>query len=289
MHLLRTPRLGEVSGKVPRRTIQSEQLRAAIGETRLLAAALVLGLALTFGASTATAQDAPATQGASVSEGEREARAAFRRGREAFEAGRYEDALTEFRRSHVISGRFALLYNIGQAEIRLERPALALEAFEAFLQLAPVDHESRPEVEARVVTLRRTLGEGETNGSSLELPPEDAPARRSPLVAPGVVMLATGVASMVAGAVLGGITLSRDRSLSEECGGDGRCDPARVRPIDRLALATDVTLFAGLGVALVGAVLLALGVTRRGDGERARWRVAPAFGRASGGLLERAF
>ncbi|MCX7807199.1 MAG: tetratricopeptide repeat protein, partial [Deltaproteobacteria bacterium] len=68
---------------------------------------------------------------------DQEARALFQAGQVAFEDGRFEDALQYFRRSYELSGRPALLYNIGLAADRLRRDEEALSAFERYLAEVP--------------------------------------------------------------------------------------------------------------------------------------------------------
>jgi tetratricopeptide (TPR) repeat protein len=83
-----------------------------------------------------------------------EARRLYTEARAAFEAGDFEGAVREFRRAYLLSPRPALLYNIGQAELRIGHDGLGLEAFEAFLRQAPADDPRRSEVEERIRMLR---------------------------------------------------------------------------------------------------------------------------------------
>ncbi len=91
------------------------------------------------------------------SEGQEErARFLFEEGRTAFYEGRFEEALALFRRAHELSGRDALLYNIGQSLDRLRRDEEAIEVFERYLQKVP-DAPNRGEVEARLQVLREAV------------------------------------------------------------------------------------------------------------------------------------
>lgn len=85
-----------------------------------------------------------------------EAHSWFQAGRSAFSDGRYEDALTAFRRAYDLSRRPALLFNIGASAEHLQRDLEALEAFQRYVELVP-DAGNRREVEARIRALRRTL------------------------------------------------------------------------------------------------------------------------------------
>lgn len=83
-----------------------------------------------------------------------EARRRFDEGRTHFDAGEFTEAANAFRRAYLLSPRYPLLYNIGQAELRAGHDAQALEAFEGFLRQAPADDGRRGEVEERVRVLR---------------------------------------------------------------------------------------------------------------------------------------
>ncbi len=90
-----------------------------------------------------------------------EARALFEAGRTAFDAGRFDSALESFQRAHALSGRAALLFNIGSAAERLRRDEMALEYYERYLRELP-EAENREFVEARVRFLREA-GVGQPN------------------------------------------------------------------------------------------------------------------------------
>lgn len=88
------------------------------------------------------------------SSADEEARTLFAQGRAAYDAGRWSEAVAAFRRAYLLSGRPALLYNVGQSELRLAHNPLALEAFEGYLRHATPDDSRRAEVEERVRVLR---------------------------------------------------------------------------------------------------------------------------------------
>jgi tetratricopeptide (TPR) repeat protein len=95
-----------------------------------------------------------------------EARQLFEQGRQAYDAGRYDEAAAAFRRAYLLSGRPALLYNIGQSELRGEHHDEALEAFEGYLRQATDDDPARrSEVEERVRQLR-SMGAGGGGGAA---------------------------------------------------------------------------------------------------------------------------
>jgi tetratricopeptide (TPR) repeat protein len=94
---------------------------------------------------------------AATSSRDEEARMLFEAGRVAYEDGRFEDALGYFQRAHDLSGRPALLYNVGSAADKLRRDAVALDAFRRYLEALPTA-ENRGEVEARIRVLEQVVG-----------------------------------------------------------------------------------------------------------------------------------
>ena len=83
---------------------------------------------------------------------DREAQALFEAGRQAFEAGRFQVALTRWQEAHALSGRPQLLYNIGLAHDRLRQDVAAVDAFQAFLNALPDDPRG-PEVRGRIAAI----------------------------------------------------------------------------------------------------------------------------------------
>ena len=138
----------------------------------LIGGAVVLSL-LTGAASA----QAPIREGA-----DDEARVLFDLGRTAFNEGRNRDALQYFQRSHALSRRPQLLYNIGQVADRLREDELALESFEKYLEGVP-DAKNRPAVESRIVALREAIERYEKSRAPAPAPPPE-PSAEAPVVAP---------------------------------------------------------------------------------------------------------
>ena len=89
------------------------------------------------------------------------ARGHFKQGVELAKAGSYEAALAEFKQAYQLSPHFSVLYNIGQAELALERPGLAVETLRRYLaeggeQIEPA---RRAEVESTIATELERLGQ----------------------------------------------------------------------------------------------------------------------------------
>jgi tetratricopeptide (TPR) repeat protein len=144
--------------------------------------------------------------------GTQQARALFEAGRAAFEAAQYEDALQHFRQSYRISGRSALLYNIGVSADRLGRDAEALEAFEGYLRDAPADAPQRADAEVRVRVLRRRVEEGgersatETSETTAARETTPHPSGGTPgAVLAGWGIFGGGLAVLAAGAIMLGV------------------------------------------------------------------------------------
>src|SRR5690606_23764287 len=101
-----------------------------------------------------------------------EARALYQAGRIAFDQGRFESALDYFQRSYELSGRPALLFNIGSAADRLRKDEVALDAFERYLEAVP-DSPDRASVESRIEVHPAAIRAGER---APEPEPQEQPA-----------------------------------------------------------------------------------------------------------------
>lgn len=229
---------------------------------RLLLLALAFSL-FTIGA--AHAQDA--SSGAASDE---EARARFESGRLAFEAGRYEEALSDFRRSYELSGRGLILFNVGLVEDRLRHDEAAVEAFEQYLAAVP-DAENRAEVEARIRVLHQAIDaralDASPSPSPADVPATPTPAAEtsasSPAPGPGAQDLyeiggltALGLA-LAAGAGAGATwALANDRyaALDASCGSQG-CSTAQIAGSGApdLVTATNVLLVSAIVAGLASA------------------------------------
>jgi tetratricopeptide (TPR) repeat protein len=83
---------------------------------------------------------------------DRQARAEFQAGRESFDAGRWEEALTHFEKAYELSPRPMLLYNIAKAQDNLGKLREARATYKRFLAAVP-DATNRGAVERRVAEL----------------------------------------------------------------------------------------------------------------------------------------
>jgi tetratricopeptide (TPR) repeat protein len=146
-----------------------------------VALALIAGAAAGGGVARAdTARDA-------------EARQLFANGRDAYNAGDFEKALTAFKDCFSLSHEPALLYNIASALQGLKRPHEGAEALRSYLRLKP-DDPDRPQIEERIRTLeeeQRLLDlERQANTPPVTPPP---PLPSTPSVNAGGNQLVAGV------------------------------------------------------------------------------------------------
>ena len=230
----------------------------------LLLGSLVMALLMGAGA-TASAQTDTASDG--------DARALFERGRTAYDAGQFDEATRAFRRAYLLSPRFALLYNIGQSELRAGRDGLALAAFEGYLRQAPANDARRSEVEERARVLR-SMGVEPTTGAATPTatptettppagdgdadttPSEPEPARVAPRHdGPGAapwILVGGGGALLVGGVVMMIVGMGNAGTVNDA--------PAGSMWSELEGTASSANLLWGVGMALAGVGLAAAGV-----------------------------
>jgi len=110
--------------------------------------------AVLLSGAVAQGQQGPAT-------GKVGARAHFNEGLAHVAQGEFERALHEFEAAYALKPHYSVLYNIGQAQAELGRPAEALRRFERYLLLggAHLSQARRDEVRALIAKNRARLGE----------------------------------------------------------------------------------------------------------------------------------
>jgi tetratricopeptide (TPR) repeat protein len=264
-----------------------------------LAAVLVLG-GLSLAVALALVHPSPASaqrpeDASAPADTEQEARALFEAGRIAYENGRFADALPSFTRAFELTGRPALIFNIGQCLDRLGRSAEAADAYRRFLTAVP-DAPNRNFLEGRLAILdaeaARATRAAPVERDAPDAQPSDtqpsdtqpsdtqpsdteatAPTRAlavtpadatratatddTPLVA-AVVLLGLGAAVGVAALGTGLAAEARHAALEADCPGRV-CAPELAPGIDELrtlGLATDALLGVGGALLLSGAVTL---------------------------------
>lgn len=141
--------------------------------TRVLSVCLVVALCAGVGA----AGRAAASPGEAAAK-QAEARAAFEVGAEAYEAGRFSEALASYERAYRLSARPKLLFNIARAADGDAQAGRALDAYQAYL-LAMPSAPNRNFVESRIAKLKAGLIDRRTLGPTLErAQPSTGPRKR---------------------------------------------------------------------------------------------------------------
>lgn len=208
-----------------------------------------------------------------------EARALFDAGEVAYQAGRFEDAEEHFRRSYELSGRSALLYNVGLSAEQARHDEAALEAYRGFVATNPAsDRVTR--ARTRIAALEARLGSGD-GGSSEPGPSEPGPSGGGASgggdgggFVVGVVLIGVGAAAAITGAVLVGLAAADVASVEgAERGTSWASVSDAYGRSEALSIAGFVLLGVGVAAAAVGVVLM---VSGGGDsGESARLRIGP--------------
>jgi tetratricopeptide (TPR) repeat protein len=171
---------------------------------------------------TASGGAAAAAQSPDPWSSDQQARDLFQRGRDAFNDGRFEDALHDFRRSYQLSGRPELLFNIGSASDRLRHNQEALDAFEGYLEARP-EAPNRREVERRIVVLRHAIARDAALQAELESGQDDSGVL-------GAWWFWTGVGAVVVGGAILAFVLLRDDPQELMTGTDGSVYTTLVAP-----------------------------------------------------------
>ena len=225
-----------------------------------------------------------------------EARALYEAGRIAFDQGRFEAALRYFEGSYELSGRPALLFNIGTAADRLRRDETALKAFRRYLKEVP-DSPERPGVVARIRILEQSVtregDDPEADDPAIEeldieeldgidesgieeigfeevqedpaALPSVASSKSSGKRTAGFAILGVGGASLITGAIL--LTLGQQKRSDLENAAPGtRYDAlSSAHNADRFTGAGIGALIVGAGVLTGGILMIATSGSKRDD------------------------
>jgi tetratricopeptide (TPR) repeat protein len=234
------------------------------------------GAARTEAASTEAASTEAASTDPAAEARDAEARALFEAGRIAFRDGRFGDARDHFVRSHELSGRDELLYNIASSQDRLRDDEAALATYEAYLEALP-DAENRAEVEARIGALRAAL-ESE----------EGAPVATVPSGGPTVIatFVTGGLALVTGGLAIGFWVAANDQyaSLERGCFVTGGCDDLEIGAsnVESSVTLTNVFLVSSLVLAAATAVVLPIELTTTSGSTAVALRLGPGSLSVSG-------
>ena len=233
-------------------------------------------VAMTFSFVTVHASGADAQRGRrrQVTESQQQAEAQerdaqalelYRAGETAFGAREYRSALELFRRSHALSGRPALLNNMGLCSDRLREDEDAIRYFEEYLIAIP-DAPNREEVAARLRDLyaarERRVGV-QDHEPTLEVAPITPLQAGGDNLAGWAVIVAGGVLA-VGGVVLVGVALDRYSVVTDARDGDYWVDYQDTYALGQsLEIAGWTAIAVGAATAVVGVVLVATTGGRR--------------------------
>ena len=195
---------GPINGRDPRGDVRVRVIR-------IWAFAFVLSSSL----ASAQAEDPPLEPAANYDANlDEAARLTFQRAREAFDAGRYEDALARFQQAYELSPRPTLLYNIAATLDRLRRDEETVVALRAYLDAVPAAPD-RTEVEARIGVLEASLAQRrereEAAAAAAAAAAAERDARANPPPPPSereshglhpAIAIAVGGAALVAGGLI---------------------------------------------------------------------------------------
>jgi tetratricopeptide (TPR) repeat protein len=162
---------------------------------------------------------APSDPGAGPNPKEDAARAHFFRGVELYQQGNYANAWLEFTSAYQLVPRTALLNNMARCEVKISRPAEALQHFRDYLASSPDDPDAeyiRQEI-ARLegeLGRRATVAKQAVKDQQVVDAPPPAP-RRVPVYSIGLGI--TTVAALIAGAAALGLVNSQYDTLASNC------------------------------------------------------------------------
>jgi len=228
--------------------------------------------------------------GSSVAHAQDRARLHFEAGASYYEAGDYEDALREFRRSFELSHEPKLFYNFSLCHQQLGQYEQAADDLERFLSEV-TDIENRTNLERRLINLRQraSTGEGDLEGVAAEEPEQvEAQEERREGLAVSPVAIA-GFAAAGAGAVMvgvfGGLALAERSDLdADPCSETRTCDASALRT---RAILADVGLGLLVAGAALGVVFLLVGGEDANGDASARFSLSPSVSQRGGGLSAR--
>lgn len=212
------------------------------------------------------------------------ARAHFFRGVELYQQANYANAWLEFTSAYQLVPRTALLNNMARCEVKIGRPAEALQHFKDYLASSPDDPDAEY-IRQEIARLEGELGRRATTAQKATVEQQAAeaapsPPRRVPVYS--IALGATTLAALIAGAATLGLVNSQYNTLSANC--VTSCPRADVDVLERQA-------YAGYGLlGAAGAFAIATGIALRFElrpGQEGLRRIATVRGglRLSGGAL----
>ena len=223
----------------------------------------------------------------------------------AFEADDFEGAIEKFKQAYEVDPEPSYLFNIGRVYEELGQLKEALEYYQKFAVQPHLELSEREAAAERIKVLRNLVGEDEPDERSdpgvepqppppreTDEPPDTPQRPYKPFVIAGATLLGLGGAAAIGGGVGFGV-LARNRSdqvraVADEGNPDG-LTLTEVEDLDAQGRSFELlqitTASVGGAVAIVGAVLLAVGLSRRSKAKRATANVGAVWTRSTSGLV----
>jgi len=201
-------------------------------------------------ASDAPASDAPASDDSAMVE-------RFEQAQQLYREGRFAEAVDVLRELIAVKPEPVLYYNLARAYDGDGKLAEAIDAYRRFLELSP-EVEDRGAIEKRIETLQGQLDERERAARESNKPAPPPPADKSTPVVPWI-LTAVGAATLIVGAVLGGMSLSAGAAADDAT---VHADAAEAQTnAEDFALGANINFVAGGALAAAGAIWLIVDAT----------------------------
>lgn len=174
--------------------------------TRRISSILLLGSALVFSVSTASAQEKPPSDAIKVQAAQR-----FDRGLSLFNEGDNAGALAEFKQTFALLPNTVVLYNIGLVYAAMMRPVEAVDALSSVVDAAALSPEQRERAQKTLADMRARIGRiaVTTLPAGARIDVDGVEVARTPLGAP----LRVAEGNHVIGAVAEGYSPARKEIL----------------------------------------------------------------------------
>jgi tetratricopeptide (TPR) repeat protein len=207
----------------------------------------------------------------------------FRDGVEAYDQGRYDQALTQFQKAHALSHSASLYFNMAACEEHLDHFHSAAVLLRQYLLEKPAAND-RGNVELRIQSLEEREAQQRTPKPEPAPPPVVTPpapvVQPAPIIATPVgkapadqprpklkytwVLLGVTGAAAIAAVGVGAYTVVHHDDLKKGCGATAAgCSDAQVSGLKSTAVATDV-LIGVAAAAAVATVVVGIVEARRG-------------------------
>lgn len=234
---------------------------------------------------------------------------------QAYEQGRFEEAISALEQAYALQPESAVLYNIGRIAEEAGLQEKAVQVYEQFMALSDVDLEYRRDAIERVKLLREIIAmrkadeqaaadakakaeadakakadaeaqaqakaeaeakaKADAETAKLAKAAEPPPEQSRALRNVGIVLAAVGGASMLGGTATGILALGAHDDFDAAEGIDARRDAKD--KVDTLAPVTDTLLFGGGALLVAGVTMILVDALRAPEQDPSALAVTPMF------------